>query len=47
MGCNIGKIDRIIRLVIGVALLLLALQLQRRPLAYSFGRSILSSIHHW
>ncbi|MEJ2438028.1 MAG: DUF2892 domain-containing protein [Sulfurovaceae bacterium] len=28
MGCNIGKIDRIIRLVIGVALLLLALQLQ-------------------
>lgn len=28
MGCNIGKIDRIIRLIIGVALLLLALQLQ-------------------
>lgn len=28
MDCNIGKIDRIIRLVIGVALLLLALQLQ-------------------
>ena len=28
MGCNIGKIDRIIRMVIGVALLLLAFQLQ-------------------
>lgn len=28
MDCNIGKIDRIIRLVIGVALLLLAFQLQ-------------------
>jgi hypothetical protein len=28
MDCNIGKIDRILRLVIGVALLLLAFQLQ-------------------
>ncbi len=28
MDCNIGKIDRIIRIVIGVALLLLAFQLQ-------------------
>jgi membrane protein implicated in regulation of membrane protease activity len=28
MDCNIGKIDRIIRLVIGVALLLLAFLLQ-------------------
>ena len=29
MDCNIGKIDRIIRLVIGVALLLLAFLLQK------------------
>ena len=39
MDCNIGKIDRIIRLVIGVALLLLAFQLQKHTLGYCWACS--------